>query len=1076
MSGKRKTWSVALMLLGLAVQGGVLIAALRAGRAMDLTVPPEIWLSTPAILALAVALGLAHRNRRAAYCTLLAAEALMLVSGLAAVTLWRFDPERWAADRQADLQPRILAIQEIVPRLPAMADSLLTVSANRGETLETITGIWRRDVERSARFSLALALWRHGERVVWTDDLEPFPRDGLPAPGARPVVDSGRAGWYWRGSVVHPEGLLEWQIRLAIPPETETGRAFHQEVRGQVVYAIEPSRGRWYGSAEHGSRYTTDIALEVAPEDMELPLLRLTATVPPLRVAYQQAGERMTLVRLVLWGLALVAACGWLGGRLWLLAGLWIARFGWAAAGLFLRVQLVLARPYLESQPTGAASLLDSAYFGTDWGWGLYATTVDAVLTGCLVAVTAWIVGRSMRSAGRSGTPAAPAGIRTGRVARYRPLLFVLLAATLFLVQDRVVHEVVANANPRLIGPKIPLRSFTFWGLHLALVMSGMAVAGLLVGLASRLRRDGVRAAAIVVLFAAAAFSLLAGAWLPYSSRISLPLLVLSLWWGTGLLPAGDTTMRRLIWLLPLLVAVFWNYLALGHAYQVGTRDWLLRKSADIVEPQSGWVRFLMEDLLGELAAADAEREPAPGAHDPGAAELWQNWSAFALWQDVGIDDLGLPCRVEILDETGGTSSLFASGFFRDYGYEIADRGDWDMGRPVTPRPGRSLNTYLQTERRRYTDGEERILRGEVERLAGNGWLSLELPVQSFRTRTLLDQLSGERLGRDSQGYLPRLEVDQPLLMLRSDGRDWRGTGGADLPDVRSAGVVADLRSGALDWGVVSAGGHRHLCLWRDDLGADGDAPDANAGGFLLGVRIPSLGDRLLDFSRLILLDLLLLFGIGACGLAATFLARRRRTFLLGFQERYLVVSLVLGLLPLLLAGTFIDRLSREWLGESSRTETRESLEAAGEQLQGLLAEQARALAGSDYIADLLASRLAGQRPLGPFSSRQAMIFTAYGDLLLDETLSDLDAAEAALLLEQARTSSLVLMRDETGTYLGTLIPVDLSGVAAEIVESDLAGGAHGPVARRRHGYFFYRQLITTDLMVGLGEVVMGEA
>jgi len=1075
MPGKRKQWIVALMLLGLAVQGGALTAVLRTGRAMDLAMSPAVWLSTLVVLACAVALGLGQRSRRAAFFTLLTVEALILVSGLAAATLWRLDPEHWVVDRQTDLQPRIRAIQEIVPRLPAMADSLLTAAVGREEALGTTTDNWRREVELSARFPLALALWRDGERVAWTDELEPFPHDDLPAPDARPMVDTGRAGWYWRGSVVHPDGLLEWQIRLAIPPETEMVGASRHEVRGQVVYAIEPTRGRWYGSAEHGSRYTTDIALEVAPEDMELPLLRLTATVPSLRVAYQQAGTRMALARLVLWGLALAVACWWLGGRLWLLAGLWIARLSWATADLFLRMQLVLARPYLESQPTAPASLLDPAYFGTTWGWGLYATTVDAVLTGCLVAITAGIIGRSMRSVGISVMPATPAGTETGRAARFRPLLFVLLAALLFLVQDRLVHEVAANANPRLIGPKVPLRFFTFWGLHLALLMSGMAVSGLLVGLASRLRRDGVRRAAVVVLLTAVAFSVLAGSWLPLTSRFMLPLLILLLWWGTGLLPTGDTTMRRLVWLLPLLAAVFWNYLGLGHAYQEGTRDWLLRKSSDIVEPQSDWVRFLMEDLLGELAAADAERVPAPGAHDPGAAELWQNWSAFALWQEVGIDDLGLPCRVEILDPDGGTSSLFASGFFRDYGYEIADRTDWHMGRPVTPRPGRSLNTYLQTERRRYTDGEEHILRGEVERLAGNGWLSLELPVQSFRTRTLLAQLSGDRLGGDAQGYLPRLEVDQPLLMLRSDGRDWRGTGGADLPDGSSAGIVADLRSGALDWGVVVAGGHRHLCLWRDDLGAEDVDPEVNTGGFLLGVRIPSLGDRLLDFSRLILLDLLLLFAIGACGLAPAFVARRRRPFLLGFQERFLVVSLVLGLLPLLLAGTFIDRLSREWLAESSRTETREGLEAAGEQLQGLLAEQARALAGSDYIADLLASRLAGQRPLGPFSSRQAMIFTADGELLLDETLSDLDATEAALLLEQARTSSLVLMRDETGAYLGTLIPVDLSGVAAELAEGDLTDGTHGPVARRRHGYFFYRQLITTDLMVGLGEVVQGE-
>ena len=1066
MISKRIHWSSLVIPVSLVVQGLVLVTALRAGRTADTT--PAFWLSTLAVMAVTLVFRRVSHSRRVGLVLLLIVEGLLLVSGGAATSLRQGDPEAWAADRRGELEPRVRDIQELVPRLPALADSLLEAGSEQGASLAALAHSWRRHVVPGARFPLFLALWKDGERIGWTNDLEPFPLDDLPGVDERPLVSRGRSGWYLRGSVAHPEGRLEWQIRLATSPETTNGGPDLGEVRGQVVLASEPTRGRWHGTAEHGLRYTTDIALEAAPSDMELPLLRLTASVPPLRTFHQQTAVRIVLIRLILWGLALACAGWWLGGGFWLIAGLWAARGGWAMADLFQRVQPALARPYLETGPADPASLLDPAYFGSGWCGGLYATTLDAILTGLLVALTSYMIGRRFRAARVHDERSVDMS------RRLQPLVFAVLAVVLFLAQDRIVHEIVANANPRLIGPKIPLRFITFWGLHLAVLASGMAVTGLLVGLASRLRRASGRGV-ITVFLATVALAMLMGHWLPFWSRLALPPLVLLLWWGTGLLPAGDTTMRRLIWLLPVLVAAFWNYLSFGHAYQDGTRSWLLRKSADIVAPQSDWVHFLMEDLLGELAAAEADQETTPGAHAVEAEELWQNWSAFALWQEVGIDDLGLPCRVEILDGDGETSSLFASGFFRDYGYEITDRSEWEVGRPITPRPGHSLNTYLQSERRRFTDGEERILRGEVERLAGNGWVSLELPVQSFRTRTLLDQLAGARLGGDTRGYVPRLEVDQPLLMLRSDGRGWRGTGGADLPDRESESVVASLRAGEREWGVVSAGGKEHLCLWRDDTGsANGD--DKGGGGFLLGVRNPTLGDRLLDFSRLILLDLLLLFILGAGALAVLSLARWKRPFLLGFQERFLVVSLVLGLLPLLLAGTFIDRLSREWLADASRSDTREGLEAAGEQLQGLLSEQARALAGSDYIADLLSSRLAGQRPLGPYSSRQAMIFAADGDLLLDETLSDLDADEAALLLEQARASSLVLMRDEMGVYLGTLIPVDLSDVAPEIESGDLDGGLHGPVTRNRHGFFFYRQRITTDLVVGLGEVVQGEA
>lgn len=1038
----------------------VFVAALRG--APSPFVLTAAWLASVPVIVLAL-LGRGV-GRRAGLAVLLGLQIAMTAGGLA-VRLGggETEPGPWIAARRSEWEPRLREVQELVPRLPALADSLLAAQLEQGMSLEDMLRSWSGAEAPTARFPLALALWRGEERVAWCGGLEPFPLADLPGLDDRAAVVRGRGGWYRRGAVTHPEGRLEWQILLAAPPADDVAPA-PGELRGQVVLDSEPARGRWQGGPEHGLRYTTDIALEAAPSDMELPLLRLSAVVPSERAERQRGEARYALLRTLGAGLSLAAAGAWLGGVPWLLAGLWLARLGWAVAGLFLRVQPALSRPFMETGPTDPVSLLDPAYFGSAWGGGLLATTADAVLTSLLIALSALALGRRLRIA----TPGVPAG---GTLRRLQPLAFVALAAALLLLQDRLAHEIVSNANARLIGPKVPLHFVTFWGLHLALLVGGAAVTGLLAVLAARLRRGRARGADLMVLLAGVAVAALAAPWLPLWSRLALPPLVMVLWWGTSVLPADDTTMRRLVWLLPVLAAALWNYLACAQAYADGTRLWLERKSEDVTEARSDWVRYLMEDLLAEMAAAEAERPAPPEAHALEAAELWQNWSAFALWQEIGIDDLGLPCRVEILDEAGGPLSLFASGFFRDYGYEIADRGEWELGRPVTPRPQRSLNTYLQVERRRFADGEERILRGQVERLAGEGWLALELPVQSFRTRTLLDRLAGDRDGDDARGYAPRLEVDQPLLMLRRDGRGWRGTGGADLPSRDSQDVVEALMSGERDWGLVQAGGERHLCLWRDDGGVS-----EPGSGFLLGVRLSTPGDRLLDFSRLILLDLLLLGALGAIGLAASALVRRRRAYRLGFQERFLVVSLVLGLLPLLLAGTFIDRLSREWLAEGARADTRDGLEAAGEQLQGLLAEQARALAGSDYIAGLLDSRFAGDRPLGPYSSRQAMIFDADGELLLDETLSDLDAEEAALLLAKARASSLVLMRDEAGLYLGTLIPVDLATAAPGLDAADPAGALHGPAVRERQGHFFYRQRVTTDLIVGLGEVVQGEA
>jgi signal transduction histidine kinase len=460
----------------------------------------------------------------------------------------------------------------------------------------------------------------------------------------------------------------------------------------------------------------------------------------------------------------------------------------------------------------------------------------------------------------------------------------------------------------------------------------------------------------------------------------------------------------------------------------------------------------------------------SPEAHSLDADQLWNNWRASELWQRVGAADLGLSGEVEIIDEQGRTTSLFSAGFFRDLGYELVHRSEWEEGPVVMPRVGLESTIYLQREQRRFASGDEWVLRGEIPQLDTSGWISLTLPVRSGRISTLSRRF--EELPQQNGGYSPRVDLDRPMILMRGDDTGWLDTGGSDLPARQSRAVIGSLRSGAIDWGQLRIGDQEYLCTWRS-----ADTENATNGeGFLLGIKTEGVAERLLDLSRLILLDLLLLTGLIVPVVIVRWLSGRSLGGGMGFQERFLAVYLVMGMLPLLLAGMFIDRLSREWLVDGAKLETREGLDTAREQLQGLLAEQARALAGSDYIAELLESRMAGRRPMGPYSARQAMVFTSEGELLLDETLSDLDGQEAASLLQIAKRNALVMMQDAGGLYLGTVIPVDLTGVPTLAEMEGMPSLSSGPARRERDGYFFYRQRMDADLMTGLGEVIKGEA
>lgn len=1057
MPRRARTWTIVALLL-LSAQGAVLVVSGSGAGAPG----PRAFgaLALAAAGAAVVALRAGAPRRRALG---LAAAAALLLGGL-----WLAVPpdvgrdDRWERERQAGLDAELRRVQAVVPRLAVQADSLVAAGVRAfgdggGPDLAALRKHWRERVPGGDRFPLALAVWRDGERLDWSGELEPFPLDG-----AVRAVREGRDGWYWRGAAAAGDDLLEWQVRLVasdgsgLPPGVDSAR---------LVEAAAPSQAGWQGNARRGLWRVADIALDSNPGDMALTFLRLNYVVPP-RAADRSGDAARTMVAILLLWTAAVAGLGRsLAGAAGAVGGLILGRALWLPAGLVAWMRQAFPGAVVDRGPGSLGSLMDPTYFATRWGGGLFATALDALISCALLAAVLALATSAFRRLAR--TEGAPR--------RYRVLALLTggVAVEMLWLLAQLATNLAEGANARLIGPKVPLGQLSFWILHLALLLPSLGLATWLVGAVDALRgRRGAGPAYLVGAVLGAALLAVTGSWRLDETALAAwvvppaaAVLAALAWWGGRWRPEADDPVRRLAWLLPVLVAVAWNYVSLARGYAAGEAAWLQAKADEIVQPQQDWVRFLMEDLLAEISVSAAELRDVPDAHAPDAAALWRHWSAYTLWREAHIDELRLPCLLELLDDEGASVSRFASGFFRDQGYEISSRSAWESGRPLNLGPGRTAPLYLQTESRRYAAGDERVLRGEVSGPGGEGWISLELPAKSLRCSTLLDRLSGADVDAVAGSYAPRLEVDQPLLLMRGDARGWRDTGGSPAPDSSSEPAIARLRADG-GWGRVRVEGQLYRCLWRDGDGGE---------GFLLGVRVPSFGDRLLDLSRLALLDLLLAGGLGLIVLVAAVIVRRRAPEGLGFQERFLAVSLVLGLLPLLLAGTFIDRLSREWLAEGARDVARGGMEAAEEQLQGLLAEQARALAASDYIADLLASRLSGQRPLGPFSSRQGMLFAADGELLLDETLNDLDRGEAALLLEQARSSSLVLVRDDLGVYLGTLIPVDLSAVPADTAAGD-EESPEGPVARRRDGWFFYRQRVDTDLMSGLGEVIQGEA
>ena len=998
-----------------AIGAALLLAAVGIGAGRDAaSLPAIIGLLTVALIgaATAVVAGFSQARRRTCWWS------LAVVLGLLAIAAGSSLPGRQPGDaewtqQQQERAHKLLdaAVDQALTRQTALREftehtlASLTAEALRDEGPFALCQRWlqawrsRRGQDQPDQDDLAVVLWRGGQRLGWAGPVVPTAE--APAAEPRELFHNDR-WWVLREWAVRPQIddlRLECQLRLAAVAETAIGGTKAAAVQRQVVRDARPHGRRSWGDAQRGLRVVEDVLVGPADPYGVQPRLRLSVQIPPRPMLESSWLAQLALARHLLLGLAVLTWAAAFAGLPGFWAAAWLTRWFWVQTDFTRGLTLLWPEFNLPADPGHAASMLDPAYFATTFGGGWFASAADALLTAILFCATAFWAWRRWR-------PTQPAVMIRRRLWLLIPWL--LAAGVVSLGLRRLWLELVANANARLIGLQVPLDAWTFWALHAVILLFSLGAGLLLLLLAARLARG---------------------------------------------VPAGLLSAARPFWLAAgLLLVVLLNYTVLSVAYARAEREWLLRKAEQIVQAQDDWIGFLLEDVLAEMAFHDAGGSD-PAAAGGGSGSLRHSLPAYQLWHRSAIRDLGLPSLVEIFDADGNRTSHFATGFLRDFQFEVVSRGSWLSltGAEEGDESGRGV--LMQTEVRRYPTGRERIMRAEIPRRAERGWLRLELPVQSWRVSTLAGgqaPVQDHRVG----GYRPRIEVERPLLLMLGSDEGWLDVGFAELPDAAAERSLARLRAGEVPWAVITLDGRRWLCRWA--LLPDG--PDTTPGeGFLLGLQQPAVVDVLLDVGRLLLLDVLIL----CAWFAAVTVVRRRRRWQPGFQGRFLLGYLAIGVILLAVAGGLADRQTFQRIDREARERTRDGLVTAVGQLHGLLIEQARALAGSEYLDELLAGRLAvAERPLGPQTMRQSIVFGPDGELLLDETLSDLSSAEVRLLLAAAREGPMVVMAQPDGMYLGVLIPIDLAGGT----EPEAAAGA-----------LFYRQRIDDQLLPALAEVIGGE-
>jgi|GEM_PF-1718229 len=975
----------------------------------------------------------------------------------------------------SDLQLRTRAsLTGLEPALAAAAEQLAARLVPYGDSpagdgslfrdLEDWPEIWPELCDDAEGFPLEIVVWRRAERLAWTAAAEPLAGDAMD----HTRLVRNRGWWYLQTLVPAGEDLrLELQIAL----------------EGAVADRLRP-----------GLKLNVDPARADAPAELGLVLAGRNVTLESQPVIWSghahndRIRARLLLGAAVAWLVAFAAVARLLLGPWGLMGALWVGRATLAAMDFFRWFGPALPGQVYPASPESSASLVDPAYFATPVAWGWFASTADALLTAALLALTSRVLINAMGLAG--------SGWITDSTVDPKPrwrlgqgfgsgLLFGLLTGLFLLLLRELAGLLAVNANARLIGTGVSLSFLSFWGLHTVLMLLTLALVGPVAGVAAARSwpgRAGLPAwlggAVLAALGTIVVMLPFGGLWWPL--RLLGGGLAAGLWLVAPALNARPRFLRRFAWPTVLLLAVIWGYSSLREVYDQAERAWLQRKGQLIGESSGEWTRFLLEDALAEMQEQDALSEPPAGDLD----DLWRDEAAYRLWRDSSLRDLGYSCLVELVAAEGEEESLFATGFMRDFQFEVADRSLWTDAQGEPADDGWEM--IFQNERRLYLGGEEEILAAEAVRSDGRGWIRVELPVRSWRLSSLLASLGG---GGDyaAGSYRPRAEVDRPAMLLRGDDQDWHDASEAGFPDPGVERSLNLLKSGDRAQAEIPIGGKHWLCIWKPLPPTLARTPGE---GFLLGLRRADFGEDLLDLSRLILLNLGLLFGLFLLLQASRILASlgRRRSAALssdggedgawrpGFQERFLAGYLLLGLVLLLVVGTSVDRVGYDRVRAEARNETRHGLSLAVQQLRSLLSEQARSLAGSEYIADLLVGQLSGQRPSGPLEVKQGMVFGSRGELLLDETLSNLTAEEAARLLAAGRDAPLVVMGSEDRFYVGTVIPIDLEdafAAAEAVVDSAAAGRGHR--STDNDGFFFYRQQLDSSLLGSLADLVQGE-
>jgi len=658
-----------------------------------------------------------------------------------------------------------------------------------------------------------------------------------------------------------------------------------------------------------------------------LPLARLAVTGEPYVSYLESQRERKAFISGVLILTATLVLSVWIytlygkksaeEGRKYFIA----LRRGVLLVALIILLRFILLKLNLPSIIL-ESSVFDPSLFADDFPGGLMRTAGDFMISALFSLILVFGLIKVYRTYYKDYLERnldVSRGVSLWRVLLKGVLIFIVLYISGASI-GYIVNRVVLNSNPRLIGFDVDYFSFPFLLLHTAILFTVTAIvvaAVFLVRLIVLILGRGL----VDSIFA----SLIAIGGMAFVSQLDVLTLVVSA--GVIFLSIKIfSTLRKEDVMTVIFGAFFLLIVVTLYIYGVAENRYgelrdsrIEEKAIEFSSPEDNWLKVVLPDICNDIARNRLIIQKVKSKKES---------LAFEIWAESPLSRLNLSCAFSVYGVDGKLLSKFKVGIPFELGR--MRRGVEGSGLKGTERVSGRAGEITGLELPEVFNLRSRTQYGVVYYYLG------VVPIRDFRGRlvgrveveipyffedTALLARSGPMAPEifhnlEKGAVAPRIDEPEDMLVARVVG-----------------GVVADAsipsmpRVGLKELGFERRGKWLHIGLDKDtyrcvvNLDEEGD-------GYLVGYRVSSLLEKLLQWAGvfsvdmiLTLLSFLVLFVISRMPVLKGVVPAVAPSGSVGFKQKLLLSFLLISVVPVVVIGLFSGKVIENRYAEETRKE-----------------------------------------------------------------------------------------------------------------------------------------------------------